>query len=88
MSQVIDRNNLENDIITKIADHLGRKNITKDTSFQDLGLDSLELVELSMEVEKEYSVTLDNEKLNSVKTVGEFMDLVVDSGANHSANNQ
>lgn len=60
----------------KIAKYLSRQmdipleNITPDTTFETLGIDSLDTVEMLMDLEEELNVDLDlQEKLN---TVGEF----------------
>ena len=49
--------------------------ITRETDFNDLGLDSLDRVELAMSLEGEFNVTLemDNAAMN---TVGEVVDAV------------
>jgi len=60
----------------KIAVYLSRQmdipleNITPDTTFESLGIDSLDTVEMLMDLEAELNVDLElNEKLS---TVGEF----------------
>ena len=48
--------------------------ITRDTRFQDVGIDSLDTVEMVMDLESELGVDLEmEEKLN---TVGELVDFV------------
>jgi acyl carrier protein len=47
--------------------------ITKDTPIQDLGLDSLDIVELQMEFEKRYDVEVPDPE-NDIKTVGDLLD--------------
>ncbi len=49
--------------------------ITKETSFEnDLGADSLDLVELSMALEEEFGVEeLDEEDVANIKTVGDLV---------------
>jgi len=51
-------------------------NVTEATSFSDLGMDSLEMVELLMAMEDEFSVTL--EPNPSMKTVGDLMKSIED----------
>lgn len=48
--------------------------VTPDTSFEELELDSLDTVELVMNLEEEFSVTL--EMSEGVKTVGDLMELI------------
>ncbi len=51
--------------------------ITEDTSFKDdLGVDSLDLLELVMAFEEEYSVELDPEELEGIQTVGDVVEFI------------
>ena len=45
--------------------------------FEDLDVDSLDLVELAQIVEDEFGVELDGDAVKDVKTVGDVIDLVV-----------
>lgn len=52
--------------------------ITKEASFaDDLDADSLDLVELVMALEEEFDVTVDEEELEGIDTVGKAYDLIV-----------
>ena len=51
--------------------------ISRDAAFEDLDLDSLDLVELAQIVEDEFGVELDGDAVKDVKTVGDVIDLVV-----------
>ena len=56
-----------------IADQLGvaGSNITMDTNFEeDLGVDSLDIVELSLALEEEFGVEIPSEDLEKITTVG------------------
>ena len=51
--------------------------ITPDTSFaDDLGADSLDLVEVVVALEDELDVTIEDEELQAIKTVGDAYDLI------------
>jgi len=51
--------------------------ITKDASFaDDLDADSLDLVELVMALEEEFDVSVDEEELEGITTVGAAFDLI------------
>lgn len=51
--------------------------ITEDTSFKDdLGVDSLDLLELVMAFEEEYGMELDPEELEGIQTVGDVMEFI------------
>jgi len=51
--------------------------VTREASFaDDLEADSLDLVELVMALEEEFDVTIDEEELQGVSTVGQAYDLL------------
>jgi acyl carrier protein len=51
--------------------------ISRDASFEELDVDSLDLAELSQIIEDEYGVQLKGEDVAKIKTVGDAVDLVV-----------
>ena len=55
--------------------------ITADTSFQDdLGAESLDLFELVMALEDEYTIEIPAEELTELNTVGDVIDYLRDKG--------
>ena len=59
-----------------IADQLGidASEITMESNFSDdLGADSLDLFELVMNLEEEYSIEIPTEELEAIKTVGDVI---------------
>ena len=51
--------------------------INEDTSFKDdLGVDSLDLLELVMAFEEEYNIELNPEELEGISTVGDIMEFI------------
>ena len=44
---------------------------------EDLGADLLDNVELIMDIENEFSITVPDEKAEAVETVGDIVDLVI-----------
>ena len=50
---------------------------TMDTTWEELEVDSLDLVELVQSLEDEYGVRIEDEQLKGVKTVGDAVRLVV-----------
>ena len=55
--------------------------ITMDTRFvEDLGVDSLDMVELIQNLEEEYNVEFDAEDMSELKTVGEVISYLQDKG--------
>jgi acyl carrier protein len=51
--------------------------ISRDSTFEELDIDSLDLTELSQIIEEEYGVTIKGEDARKIKTVGDAIDLVV-----------
>jgi acyl carrier protein len=51
--------------------------ITRESTFEELDIDSLDLVELAQIVEDEYGVVLKGEDMKELKTVGDAIDLIV-----------
>jgi acyl carrier protein len=51
--------------------------ITRYATFEELDIDSLDLVELAQIVEDEYGVVLKGEDMKELKTVGDAIDLIV-----------
>ncbi len=51
--------------------------ITREATFEELDIDSLDLVELAQVVEDEYGVVLKGEDMKQLKTVGDAIDLIV-----------
>lgn len=44
--------------------------------YKDLGVDSLELLEVIMEVESEYHITIEDSEICESSTVGDIIDLI------------
>ena len=51
--------------------------ISRDSTFEELDIDSLDLVELAQVVEDEYGVVLKGDDMKELKTVGDAVDLIV-----------
>jgi len=68
------------DIIAEQLD-VEREKITTETNFKDdLGADSLDLYELVMALEDEYSIEIPTEELDTISTVQDMMDYLKDKG--------
>lgn len=55
--------------------------VTRTATFEELDIDSLDLVELAQIVEDEWGVELKGDDMKSLKTVGDAIDLVVAKAA-------
>ena len=65
---------ITNKVIAIIVDKLGvdKEEVTPETSFtSDLGADSLDTVELIMELEKEFDVQIPDDQAEKIATVGD-----------------
>lgn len=52
-------------------------NVTMDTNIQDdLGADSLDIVDLIMAVEDEFEVKIEDEEVENLKTVGDIVNYI------------
>jgi len=62
-----------------IQEHIGTdETLTLETHLQDdLAVDSLERVELGIKLEKAFGIVLTNDKLRTVSTLGDFIQLIV-----------
>ncbi|MDK2819241.1 MAG: acyl carrier protein [Mycoplasmataceae bacterium] len=54
------------------------KKFDKSTEINFLGFDSLDLVELVMEIEEELNVKIPDDKLSNIKTIGDLLIIVND----------
>ena len=55
--------------------------ITRDATFEELDIDSLDLVELAQIVEDEYGIVLKGEDMKELKTVGDAIDMIASRAA-------
>lgn len=53
------------------------ESVTREATFEELDIDSLDLVELAQIVEDEYGVELKGDDMKNMKTVGDAIELVV-----------
>ena len=51
--------------------------ITRASTFEQLDVDSLDMVEIAQVIEEEFGVALKGDDVKDIKTVGEVIDLVV-----------
>ena len=65
-------------IIAIIAEQLGisEAEITEETSFTDLGADSLDLFQIISAFEEEFNIEFENEDVEKIKTDGEAIEYI------------
>ncbi len=61
-----------------IAEQLGvsESNLSVEASFADLNADSLELFQIIMALEEKFEIEFDNDRAESIKTVGDVLDYI------------
>lgn len=74
----MDRAEISKKVIDLVAETLevDAGDITEATSFEDLGADSFDLLELVTAMEDEFGETLDDDSLQGIKTVGDAVDAI------------
>ena len=78
----VDVQAIENKVIEIISEQMGveKSEIRRDTSFiNDLNADSLDTVELVMEFEDEFDISIPDEEAEKIQTVGAAVDYVVNT---------
>ena len=68
---------IEERVINIVNNILGVEATEEDT-FEDLYMDSLDLVEIIIECEQEFGYPITDDKVQNLKTVGDLVDLIKD----------
>lgn len=70
---------VEERVVDIVAEQLGvdKEKVSKETSFvNDLGADSLDTVELVMELEEEFDITIPDDAAEKIQTVGQAISYI------------
>lgn len=72
--------NIEEKVISIVSEVLGieSEKITSADTFDDLYVDSLDLVEIIIECEQEFGYPIKDDKVQNLKTVGDLVNLIKD----------
>jgi acyl carrier protein len=73
------RVSVEQKVIEIVCEHLAvnKEQVTRNTNFiEDIGADSLDIVELIMELEEEFDIQIPDDQAEKIKTVGEAIDYI------------
>ncbi|MBE7075722.1 MAG: acyl carrier protein [Clostridiales bacterium] len=65
-----------------VAEQLGvdKSTIAENSNIiEDLGADSLDVIEMLMALEEEYGITIPDEKIGQIKTIGQIVELIESS---------
>ena len=82
MAAAVTEENVEKTVLEALPQFVDvdASEISRDSKFEDLDVDSLDLAELSQIIEDEYGVALKGDDVGKIKTVGDAIDLVVSRG--------
>lgn len=71
---------LEEKVISIVSEVLGieSEKITSADTFDDLYVDSLDLIEIIIECEQEFGYPIKDDKVQNLKTVGDLVNLIKD----------
>lgn len=81
MSSDINIKDIESKVIEIVSEQMGvdKSEVTRETSFiNDLNADSLDTVELVMEFEDEFDMSIPDEEAEKIQTVGAAIDYIVE----------
>ena len=76
----MDRDKVREMVMKVVEDQLGpfRSEVTDKSSFdKDLGADSLDKVEMIMELEDRFEISVDDDEIEKLQTIGEVVDFLV-----------
>lgn len=68
-------NNIAETVLELVRDR-STPDATLDSTFDDLGMDSLDRVELELEIEEEFNVTVQDGDVDKIKTVRQLAEFV------------
>ena len=70
------------DTFEKVSDIIGKRfelsetKITMDTTWEEIGADSIDLVDLISELEDEFDISIPADSIEDLKTVGDVVNLI------------
>ena len=70
------------DTFEKVSDIIGKRfelsetKITMDTTWEEIGADSIDLVDLISELEDEFDISIPEDSIEDLKTVGDVVNLI------------
>lgn len=64
------------EIKTMFAERMNLEEVKDNQSLKDLGLDSLDVVEMCLDLEEKYGIQFTTEELTSFKTVGDLFNSI------------
>lgn len=65
-------------VIERLSKASKNKEVTLDSNLKELGLDSLDVVDLLMEMEEQFEIEFENEEMLALKLVSDVVDTIVE----------
>ena len=74
------RTDIQQSLTVILTDQFGvpADDITDDATFEALGLDSLDLVEVTLVIDEELGIRIPDERLGDIATTGDAVDVLLD----------
>lgn len=74
------RADINSQLTTILTEQFGvpAEEITDDATFEALGLDSLDLVEVTLVIDEELGIRIPDERLGDIQTTGDAVDVLID----------
>lgn len=69
---------IQDQVFEKIAEAKGvdKSTLTRDTTFLEVGADSLDMVEFSMDIEDHFNITINHSDMANIKTLGQAIEFI------------
>jgi len=69
---------IQNAVFEKIAEAKGvdKSTLTRDTTFLEIGADSLDMVEFSLDLEDQFKIAINQSDIANIKTLGQAIDFI------------
>lgn len=75
---MLTRENIHNNVLSIIAEQLNMpvEKIKENSTFDELGADSLDRVEIVMKLEEQFNIEISDTEIEKVKTVGDVINYI------------
>lgn len=69
---------VQDQVFDKIAETMGldRATLTPESTFSQIGADSLDMVEFSMDLEDLFNITINQADIGGIKTIGQAIEFI------------
>ena len=68
--------NIKQEVLTGLQEKLALSSIDENSRLQDLGIDSLDVVEYLLEIEERYNIEFPPEEMVDLKTINDLIQLI------------